>query len=52
MTENICPYLEFVESFGTKMVLWVPWEQRKLVAQTIMRTFDELYGNLEARFVT
>ena len=48
MTENICPYLEFVESFETKDGEIIPWDREAVTNK--LWTFDELYGNLEARF--
>jgi len=43
MTENICPYLEFVEKFfEKKMVAIVPWD-REAVRHKIM---DPLMNNM------
>jgi len=48
LTDNICPYLEFIESFENKDGVIVPWD-REAVANKLW-TFDELWGNMEYRF--
>lgn len=48
MTENICPYLEFIESFETKDGASVTWDRDDVASK--LWTFDELYGDMEHRF--